>query len=75
MAQQSPQKGSHNTPTSTPAKTKSKTASRLHELRIKNARHVHKAHGDAEEIRQEGLSAYSALSKVRKRANETAHEK
>jgi len=68
-----PRKGA-NMPISTFAKQKSKSDSRLHDLRIKNACRVQNAHGDPEEIRKEGLSVYSALAHARQRANQTAHE-
>lgn len=74
MSNRSHQKGSK-MPKSLTAKTKSKVASRLNDLRVKNACRIHKAHGEAEEIRNEGLSVYSGFAKLRKRANETAYDK
>lgn len=56
-------------------KTKNRTSARLADIRVKNACRVHKACGDPEEIRKDGLAAYKALENVRHRANKTAHEK
>jgi hypothetical protein len=62
--------------TSTSAKAKTRTTSaRLADLRVKTACRVHRAYGDAEEIRKDGLTVHKALENVRHRANKTAHDR
>lgn len=55
--------------------TKSSSASRLQKLRERSACRVHKAIGDPEALRAEGLSYYEATKKVRARANQSARER
>jgi len=59
-------------PTSAQTKARSRSTARLQDLRAKTACRVHKAQGDPEEIKQEGLQFYKALEGARKRANSTA---
>jgi hypothetical protein len=48
---------------------------RLDRYRAKSAAMVHKAVGDPEEVRKDGLAAFHSLASARRRANETAPQK